>query len=79
MFGVNIMLNESKTKIEQGYKNDNENQSNVDDDIDEKTNQPLLDAEKNLSRHATADSSPDREDRWKRSVPVDNHQPRGNR
>jgi hypothetical protein len=37
-------------------------------DIDTATAQPIEEAEKNLSRHTTADSSPPVEEQWRTSV-----------
>jgi hypothetical protein len=40
-------------------------------DIDPVTGQPIEEAEKNLSRHTTKDSSPPVEEQWRTSVPLD--------
>jgi hypothetical protein len=40
-------------------------------DIDAATGQPIEEAEKNLSRHTTADSSPPVEEQWRTSVQAD--------
>jgi hypothetical protein len=40
-------------------------------DVDAATGQPIEDAEKNLSRHTTTDSSPPIEEQWRTSVQAD--------
>jgi hypothetical protein len=40
--------------------------------IDSRTGQPIEEAEKNLSRHATADSSPPVDEEWRTTVHADN-------
>jgi hypothetical protein len=44
-------------------------------DIEPLTGQPIEEAEKNLSRHTTKDSSPPVEEQWRTSVRVDNEKP----
>jgi hypothetical protein len=41
-------------------------------DVDARTGQPIEEAEKNLSRHANADSSPPVEEQWRTTVEADN-------
>jgi hypothetical protein len=40
-------------------------------DIEPVSGQPIEEAEKNLSRHTTKDSSPPVEEQWRTSVPLD--------
>jgi len=40
-------------------------------DVEPVTGQPIEEAEKNLSRHTTKDSSPPVEEQWRTSVPLD--------
>jgi hypothetical protein len=47
-------------------------------DIDSKTGQPIEDAEDNLSRHSTVDSSPPVEKQERTSVGEDLRRPSGN-
>jgi len=43
-------------------------------DVDPVHGQPIEEAEKNLSRHSTKDSSPPVEEQWRTSVPEANEQ-----
>ena len=43
-------------------------------DIDQSREQPIEEAEKNLSRHSTKDSSPPVEEQWRTNVPEANEQ-----
>jgi hypothetical protein len=58
------MPEENDTKGEEGIKTGT-------GDVDPATAQPIEEAEKNLSRHTTADSSPPVDEQWRTSVHAD--------
>jgi hypothetical protein len=49
-------------------------QEDIRGDVDPVRGQPIEEAEKNLSRHSTKDSSPPVEEQWRTSVPEANEQ-----
>ncbi|HYJ46729.1 MAG TPA: hypothetical protein VEV81_08955 [Pyrinomonadaceae bacterium] len=59
------------------FADDRSGQDKVTGDVDPVRGQPIEEAEKNLSRHSTKDSSPPVEEQWRTSVPEANDLSKG--